>query len=111
LKGISYIFLGYDGTLPTSNDEGSTPIKARSRYWPEGWFALGDMADERELAGVEGRLSCLFVCFFLFRSRVSFVVSGHLSLACSFEVLGQVRLSVLFFLSLAACERGYIWVF
>jgi hypothetical protein len=67
LKGISYIFLGYDGTLPTSNDEGSTPIKARSRYWPEGWFALGDMADERELAGVEGRLSCLFVfsCFVL----------------------------------------------
>jgi hypothetical protein len=73
--------LGYDGTLLTSNNEGSTARKARSHDWPKSWFALESNGGRKgiRLAGrMDGFLFSL--SHFVFASLLCFLAPVPLHL-------------------------------
>ena len=100
-EGISYIIWVTTAPFLRAITKGVELHKLAPMTGRKAGLLLGNMADEKELAG-RGEGKVFF--FFLFRSRVSFVVYGHLSLAsswkCSVEspVFFSLFFSLFFFL-------------
>lgn len=110
-RHLSPTFLGYDGTLLTSNNERGHSYKACSHDWPKSWFALESNGGRKGIRLAGWKDGFLFLFPFAFRVRVSFVFFWHLSLVPPKGCLvGRVAVSCFFifslFISLAACERS-----